>query len=84
MRPIYEGRALNFTWSQAGFDADGVFFHDSYVIDDLGEAGFRATAENEDRSDVYRFEDGYLYHAAIVKYGSEPSIQSQVFECAPA
>ena len=84
MRPIYEGRILTFTWAESGFSADGVFYHDAYNITSLGEDGFRAFAENSDRSDLFRFEDGILMHAAIVKYGREPSIQSQVFQCNPA
>ena len=83
MRPIYEGRSLTFTWTESGFSGDGVFYHDTYEIASLGENGFRAFAENSDRSDLFRFEDGILMHTAIVKSGSEPSIQSQVFRCKP-
>ena len=83
MRPMYEGRSLTFTWAESGFSGDGVFYHDTYEITPLGENGFRALAEDSDRSDLFRFEDGILMHAAIVKYGSEPSIQSQVFRCKP-
>lgn len=82
MRPVFEGRALNFEWNEGGLSGDGVFYHDAYSISALGEQGFRAFAQNADRSDVFRFEDGILFHSAIVKYGREPSIQSQVFECA--
>ena len=35
----------------------------------LGEKGFRAYAENDDRTDIFRLEDGILFHSAIVKYG---------------
>ncbi|MDG1863724.1 MAG: hypothetical protein P8J02_11065 [Yoonia sp.] len=83
MRPMYEGRSLTFTWAESGFSGDGVFYHDTYEITPLGENGFRALAEDSDRSDLFRFEDGILMHAAIVKYRSEPSIQSQVFRCEP-
>lgn len=83
MRPVYEDRVLNFTWSQTGLSGDGVFYHDAYDISPHGANGFRARAENEDRSDVFRFEDNILMHTAIVKYGREPSIQSQVFRCTP-
>ena len=81
MRPVYEGRAVTFTWNDQGFSGNGVFYHKDYAVTKLGENSFRASAENEDRSDLFRFEDGILLHAAIVKYGREPSIQSQVFEC---
>lgn len=81
MRPVFEGRMLTFTWSDSGFAGDGVFYHDSYAITPLGENGFRAIAENADRSDLFRFDDGILMHTAIVKYGPAPSIQSQVFRC---
>jgi hypothetical protein len=77
-RPIYEGRSLTFTWAESGFSGHGVFHHDTYEIAPLGENGFRAFVENSDRSDLFRFEDGVLMHAAIVKYGSEPSIQPQL------
>lgn len=83
MRPVYEGRILTFTWADSGFSGDGVFYHDIYDISTLGDDGFRAFAENTDRSDLFRFEEGILMHAAIVKYGREPSIQSQVFRCKP-
>ena len=82
MRPVYEGRPLNFTWDEDGFSGDGVFYHDAYSINPSEDGGFRAFAENSDRSDLFRFENGILMHTAIVKYGRAPSIQSQVFECA--
>lgn len=82
MRPVYEGRALNFTWDEGGFSGDGVFYHDTYSINPSNDGGFRAFAENSDRSDLFRFENGILMHTAIVKYGRAPSIQSQLFECA--
>ena len=34
----------------------------------------------ERKRDKTRFEDGILMHTVIVKYGREPSIQSQVLE----
>jgi hypothetical protein len=83
MRPVYEGRILTFTWADSGISGDGVFYHDAYDISSLGDDGFRAFAENSDRSDLFRFEEGILMHAAIVKYGRQPSIQSQVFRCQP-
>lgn len=81
MRPVYEGRTLTFTREADIISANGVFYHDAYQITALSEDGFRAFAENADRSDLFRFEDGILLHAAIVKYGREPAIQSQVFRC---
>jgi len=81
MRPVYEGRILTFTWAESRLSGDGVFYHDAYDISSLGDDGFRAFAENSDRSDLFRFEAGILMHAAIVKYGRQPSIQSQVFRC---
>ena len=61
--------------------ASGVFFHKDYQITDLSEEDFRAVAADQDRTDIFRYEDGILYHAAIVKYGDEASIQSEVFRC---
>ena len=55
MRPVYEGRSLAFTWTENNLSGDGVFYHTIYDIRRLGNGGFRATAENEDRSDVFRF-----------------------------
>lgn len=81
MRPVYEGREVTFTWDLDGITGDGVFYHDSYAIEALGAEGFRAVAQNADRADIFRFEEGVLMHAAIVKYGQAPSIQSQVFGC---
>ena len=81
MRPAYGGRTLNFRWTGSSLWGDGVFYHDKYSISTLGVDGFRAFAENSDRSDLFRFEDGILMPAAIVKYGRNPSIQSQVFKC---
>lgn len=83
MRPVYEGRSLTFTWTEINLSGDGVFYHKDYDMRRLGDGGFRATAKNEDRSDLFRFEDGVLMHAAIVKYGQAPSVQSQVFRCQP-
>ena len=62
--------------------SNGVFFHQKYVMTPLGEKGFRAYAENDDRTDIFRLEDDILFHSAIAKYGDEPSVQSQVFSCA--
>jgi len=81
MRPVYEGRTLTFAWADDTLSGDGVFYHDSFDISALGQTGFRAIAENADRSDLFRFEDGILMHTAIVKYGQAPSIQSQIFQC---
>lgn len=81
MRPVYEGRTLNFVWEEENLSGDGVFYHQSYSITAFGEGGFRAFAQHPDRSDLFRFEKGILMHTAIVKYGREPSIQSQIFEC---
>ena len=83
MRPVYEGRPLTFTWTDNNLSGDGVFYHDDYEMSRLEGGGFRAAAENEDRSDLFRFEEGVLMHAAIVKYGKRPSVQSQVFRCQP-
>ena len=83
MRPVYEGRSLTFTWTDSKLSGDGVFYHKDYDMRRLGGGGFRATAEDEDRSDLFRFEEGVLMHTAIVKYRQTPSLQSQVFRCKP-
>jgi hypothetical protein len=82
MQPAYPGRELVFTRNGNIIESNGVFFHQKYVMTPLGEEGFRAYAENDDRTDIFRLEDGILFHSAIVKYGDEPSVQSQVFSCA--
>ena len=82
MRPVYEGRPLNFTWDEDDFSGDDIFYHDAYSINPSDDGGFLAFAENSDRSDLFSFENGTLMHTEIVKYGRAPSIQSQVFECA--
>jgi hypothetical protein len=82
MRPVYEGRPLNFTWDEDDFSGDDIFYHDAYSINPSDDGGFLAFAENSDQSDLFSFENGTLMHTAIVKYGRAPSIQSQVFECA--
>ncbi len=82
MRPVYEGRPLNFTWDEDDFSGDDIFYHDAYSINSSDDGGFLAFAENSDRSDLFSFENGTLMHTEIVKYGRAPSIQSQVFECA--
>jgi hypothetical protein len=81
MRPVYEGRPLNFTWDEDDFSGDDIFYHDAYSINPSDDGGFLAFAENSDRSDLFSFENGTLMHTEIVKYGRAPSIQSQVFEC---
>ena len=82
MRPVYEGRPLNFTWDEDDFSGDDIFYHDAYSINPSDDGGFLAFAENSDRSDLFSFENGTLMHTEIVKYGRAPAIQSQVFECA--
>ncbi|MDC1396605.1 hypothetical protein N8388_08890 [Octadecabacter sp.] len=82
MRPVYEGRPLNFTWDEDDFSGDDIFYHDAYSINPSDDGGFLAFAENSDWSDLFSFENGTLMHTEIVKYGRAPSIQSQVFECA--
>ena len=76
------GLKLVFTRNGNIIKSNGVFFHQKYMMTPLGEEGFRAYAENDDRTDIFRLEDGILFHSAIVKYGDEPSVQSQVFSCA--
>ncbi len=81
MQPAYPGRELVFSRNASVIDSNGVFFHPKYLMTPLGEDGFRAFAQNDDRADIFRLEDGILFHSAIVNYGNEPSIQSQVFSC---
>ena len=81
MQPAYPGRQLVFTRDGNIIESNGVFFHPEYVMTPLGEGGFRAFAENDDRTDIFRLEGGILFHSAIVKYGDEPSVQSEVFSC---
>ena len=60
MRPVYEGRPLNFTWDEDDFSGDDIFYHDAYSINPSDDGGFRAFAENSDRSDLFRFEMVFL------------------------
>jgi len=75
MRPVHEGHAPNFTSYEDGFSGDCVFYHDAYSINLSDDRGFRVFAENSDRSDLFRFDNGILMHTEIAKYGSAPSIQ---------
>ena len=81
MQPAYPGRELVFTRDGNVIESNGVFFHPKYVMTPLREGGFRAFAQNHDRTDIFRPEDSIPFHSAIVKYGDEPSVQLQVFSC---
>jgi|TARA_B110000977_G_scaffold61510_2_gene83678 hypothetical protein len=81
MRPMYQGRKLNFTWNKKGFLGGGVFYHNDYDITMIGDDGFSAYAKNPDRNDLFRFQENILMHTAIVNYRADPSVQSQVFRC---
>jgi hypothetical protein len=81
MQPAYPGRQINFTLDGDKITSNGVFFHARYDITLLDEDGFRGFAEDEQRTDIFRLKDNILFHSAIVHYGDEPSIQSQVFSC---
>ena len=85
MTPAYPGRTLNFIWHGNTIEANGVFYHHSYRVspfdDASGKAGFKVFAENEDRQDIFYYSNGQLFHTAIVRYGREPSIQSEIFDC---
>ena len=81
MRPMYQGRKLNFTWNKKGFSGNGVFYNDNYDITMIDEDGFSAFAKNSDRNDLLRFQENILMHIAVVNYRVDPSIQSQVFRC---
>ena len=81
VRPMYQGRNLNFTWNKKGFSGNGVFYHDNYDITMIDEDGFSAFAKNSERNDLFRFQENILMHTAIVNYRVDPSIQSQVFRC---
>jgi hypothetical protein len=81
MQPAYPGRQINFTLDGDKITSNGVFFHTRYDITPLGGDGFRGFAEDAQRTDIFRLENNVLFHSAIVHYGDEPSIQSQVFSC---
>ena len=85
MTPAYPGRSLTFIWDGATIEANGVFYHQNYEMspfsDVNGNTGFKAFAVDEDRQDIFYFLNGQLFHTAIVSYGSEPSIQSEIFDC---
>jgi hypothetical protein len=81
MQPAYPGRELVFTRDGNVIESNGVFFHPEYVVTPLGRGGFRAFAQNDDRADIFRLEHGILFHSALVNYGDQPSVQSQVFSC---
>ena len=85
MTPAYPGRMLKFILSDDTITGTGVFYHENYVIshfkDNEGHMGFKAFANNSERQDIFLFSNNKLYHSAIVSYGREPSIQSEVFEC---
>ena len=79
MQPAYPGRELVFTRNGNIIECNGVFFRQKYMMTSLGGEGCRAYTENDEQTDMFRLKDGILLHSAIVKYGDEPSIQSQVF-----
>ena len=85
MTPAYPGRSLTFIWDGATIEANGVFYHQNYEMspfsDINGNTGFKAFAVDEDRQDIFYFLNGQLFHTAIVSYGREPSIQSEIFDC---
>ena len=85
MTPAYPGRKLEFTVAENTITGTGVFYHEYYDIshfkDTSGHIGFRAFANNSDRQDIFFYSNNKLFHSAIVNYGSEPSIQSEIFEC---
>ena len=85
MTPAYPGRSLTFIWDGATIEANGVFYHQNYEMspfsDVNGNTGFKAFAVDEDRQDIFYFLNGQLFHTAIVSYGREPSIQSEIFDC---
>ena len=87
MSPAFPGRILNFSKEGQNLCGDGVFFHETYYITFDGASGWRARAHSQERDDLYRLDfisdrQGLLFHTAIVKYRSEPVIQSQAFSCA--
>ena len=82
MQPADPGRERVYTRFGDIIESNGVFFYQKYVTTPLSEEGFQAYAENDDQTDFFRLEDGTLFQSAIVKYGDEPSVQSQVFSCA--
>ena len=85
MTPAYPGRSLTFIWNGTTIEANGVFYHQNYEMspfaDVNGNTGFKAFAVNEDRQDIFYFLNDQLFHTAIVSYGREPSIQSEIFDC---
>ncbi|MDB4218272.1 hypothetical protein N9783_02080 [Planktomarina temperata] len=81
MSPAFPGRILNFLQEGQNLTGDGVFYHDIYHVTLDGASGFRARAESEERDDLYWLDAGILFHTAIIKYRSEPVIQSQAFAC---
>ena len=85
MTPAYPGRSLTFIWDGATIEANGVFYHQNYEMSPFaevnGNTGFKAFAVDEDRQDIFYFLNGQLFHTAIVSYGREPSIQSEIFDC---
>ena len=82
MQSADPGRESVYTRYGDIIESNGVFFYQKYVKTPPSKKGFQAYAENDDQTDFFRLDHVTLFHSAIVKYGGEPSVQSQVFSCA--
>ena len=81
MRPIYQRPPLIFTRNLNKFSANGLFYNKNYDVKELTGHDFRAVATDDDRSDLFHFEQNVLVHTAIIESRSGHSIQSQIFRC---
>ena len=81
MRPAFPGLILYFLQDGHNFPGEVGFSHDWYHVTLYVASGFRARAQSEERDDLYLLDAGILFHPAIIKYRSEPVIQSQAFAC---
>ena len=65
MQPAYPGRELVFTRDGNVIESNGVFFHPEYVMTPLGEGGFRAFAQNDDRTDIFASKMAFSFTAQL-------------------
>jgi hypothetical protein len=81
MQPAHPGRSVNIKVEKNLVVADGVFFGDTYEIDQLVNGDFRGNGRANTRTEVFHFSDGFLFHTAILKNKKSQVIQSQILSC---
>jgi hypothetical protein len=81
MQPAYPGRIVNVKIGENSVTANGVFFCNTYGIDQLENGDLRGNGRRENRDEVFYFHDSFLFHTAIVTNQNSKVIQSQILSC---